>query len=147
MRVSSQFSSLGKKEFFIPKLQTAQWHEARGLCEEFDMEFARLELATEADYIMQQATIDKTKTFGIYFDGVTATPGQKTGWFWGKTKDPVGYTIKWFGMNPNNRDGVESCLEIAIEKGVAGFNDVPCSNTDAVGAKLFMCQVDNTVYT
>lgn len=69
-------------------------------------------------------------------DGIAATPGATTGWYWTKTKRSIDYAIPWFAAQPDNGGGNEQCLSILKRNGAAGFNDQACSAT----YYSFMCQ-------
>lgn len=62
------------------------WHEARALCEQFGMEYARFELAAEMAYIQGVMASYGAASYYLYVDGVATVLGQTTGWYWTKSR-------------------------------------------------------------
>lgn len=139
-----KIGELGFKQYFVPKNIKGYWHESRRLCEEFGMEFARLELASEATYIFGVLANYGPAAYQLYVDGYATVPGQKTGWYWVRNRYPIDYAMVFGANKPNNVGGDELCLSVEKLNGVVAYNDVPCySSATAVmgGPRAFICQI------
>lgn len=123
-----------------------QWYYSRKLCEEFGLEFARLELAAEADYILTQLAsyIGSTGALVLNIDAVTLTSGAN-GWRWVRSNSYVDYTIKWLTGQPTG--GTQMCLAVSRRaNGKTGFEDVSCTGTAATRRVLCQIKYENFIH-
>lgn len=137
---------LGFKQYFVTKTINPDWFLSRKLCEEFGMEFARLELSSEADFIFTQllSYTGSTGTINLNVDATTLTPGL-TGWRWVRSNYPIDYPIKWSTGQPDR--GNQLCLTISRTGATAtGFNDVACTGFNANRRVLCQLKHENIIH-
>lgn len=133
------FSHSGFKQYFVSKVMNPQWYYSRKLCEEYGMEFARLEFSSEAGYILTQLAsyTGSTGVLTLNVDATTLTPGT-TGWRWVRSNYPIDYTINWATGEPNG--GTQACLAVGRKaSGLTGFEDIAC--TGAAATRRVLCQI------
>lgn len=62
-----------------------------------------------------------------YWLGATNLPNNSSVYYWLTTGASAIYT-NWYPGQPDNKDGIENCLEwIYIEGGGTGWNDINCN--------------------
>lgn len=108
------------------------------------MELARLDTAAEAGYVFGIMATYGDASYAMHIDGVATSPGQKTGWYWVKTKLAIDYPMTWAPTQPDNYQGDQPCLSLTKINGVVGFDDIGCYASDwsvSQKPKTFLCQI------
>lgn len=95
------------------------------------MEIATFKTLNEANNILNILNTHPAVSQNRYqVGGVTLTPRSKTDWYWITTGNLVFYELPFSPGEPDDRWGMEFCLEIYRSQANIsfGFNDCVCDN-------------------
>lgn len=134
------------KEFYIPKIFDAYWHEVTEICQSYGMDAVSLETKKEAEALLSFLALYKWEAkSNFYIGGMTLKHGDKNNFFWTNSGNRIEFELDWGKSQPDGWEkpewGKESCLSIRRDDkngGRLGFNDVFCN---AYRADNFVCEL------
>lgn len=135
------------KELYIPRFFKAYWHQAKSICEAYNLEIASFETEKEAKHAIEalQGKVSEINEH-FYVGGVTASMQGSNAWYWLNSGNKISYNLPWNAGQPDQEAkeglGKQKCLALSLHEGKLGFNDVFCIPSGTGSRDKFVCQYD-----
>ncbi|CAO1420784.1 unnamed protein product [Diamesa tonsa] len=113
------------KSLYVSKTEKASWAKSHDICKSIGMELATFDLPNEAEQLLVNYRLYSTKKTNVW---VGYTDENHEG-VWISNKGKLMHeNISFHDGEPNNYDGVEHCLAIALySNNQYKYNDIHCS--------------------
>jgi hypothetical protein len=125
------------KTYWLSTHYEASWIEAKMICNNFGLEFLKLDTEQEQNFALNLFQQHKGQfNEHTHVGGITNVKNNKYNWNWVESGSKINYMLRFGDGEPKNYGGDERCLSVMLENDNFVFHDMSCS----IIKHKFLCQ-------
>lgn len=113
------------KTYYLSRNVQLSWANAYSFCRANDMNLVELPTKKEADKFLTLCA-NYAPAFWYHVGGSAEGMSDRLDYYWMTTGEQITYSIEYLHEQPDNSNGKEKCLSIAMSPNKFQFNDVDC---------------------